>query len=220
MPGDGVQILPTGLRTFVSKEIDKSPSAARPELDWKVVVDQIRAGDPAGEEALYQNLAAGARLFLQRRLGAADVEDRVHNVFVIVVEAIRRGELREPERLMGFVRTVLNRQLGLAISGLVRTREHLIRLDSAHHLTATDPSPEEHALSIQKVALMKQALKEMSDREFDILMRFYLREQPPEQIQSEMHLTPTQFNLLKSRAKAKLTELVRQKLARNQFSRE
>ena len=35
-----------------------------------------------------------------------------------------------------------------------------------------------------------------------------------------MRLTPTQFNLLKSRAKAKLTELVRQKLARNQFNRE
>ena len=67
---------------------------------------------------------------------------------------------------------------------------------------------------------MKRALKEMSRREFDILMRFYLREQPPEQIQSEMRLTPTQFNLLKSRAKAKLTELVRQKLARNQFNRE
>jgi RNA polymerase sigma factor (sigma-70 family) len=220
MPGAGAQILPTGLHTFVSKETDKSPTAERPEVDWKVVVDQIRAGDPAGEEALYQNLAAGARLFLQRRLGPADVDDRVHNVFVIVVQAIRRDELREPERLMGFVRTVLNRQLGLAISSLVRTREHLIHLDSAHHLTAADPSPEEHALSIQKVALMKQALKEMSDREFDVLMRFYLREQPPEQIQSEMRLTPTQFNLLKSRAKAKLTELVRQKLARSQFSRE
>jgi RNA polymerase sigma factor (sigma-70 family) len=204
----------------VSKEIDKSPSPARSEVDWKAVVEQIRVGDPAGEEALYQNLAAGARLFLQRRLGPPDVDDRVHNVFVIVVQAIRRGELREPERLMGFVRTVLNRQLGLAIAGLVRTREHLIHLDSAHHLTAADPSPEEHALSTQKIALMKQALKEMSRREFDVLMRFYLREQPPEQIQSEMHLTPTQFNLLKSRAKAKLTELVRQKLARNQFSRE
>jgi RNA polymerase sigma factor (sigma-70 family) len=204
----------------VSKETDKSSPPGNAAVDWKAVVEQIRIGDPTGEEALYQNLASGARLFLQRKLGPPDVDDRVHNIFVIVVEAIRRGELREPERLMGFVRTVLNRQLGLAISGLVRTREHLIHLDSAHQITAADPTPEEHALSLQKVALMKQALKEVTHREFDILMRFYLREQSPEQIQSEMHLTPTQFNLLKSRAKAKLTELVRQKLARNQFSRE
>jgi DNA-directed RNA polymerase specialized sigma24 family protein len=121
---------------------------------------------------------------------------------------------------MGFVRTVLNRQLSLAISGLVRTREHSIHLDSAHNLTTADPSPEEHALSLQRIALMKQALNEMSHREFEILTRFYLREQPPEQIQSEMRLTATQFNLLKSRAKAKLTDLVRQKLKPNPLSRE
>jgi RNA polymerase sigma factor (sigma-70 family) len=189
-------------------------------VDWKVVVEQIRAGDPVGEEALYRNLAGGARLFLQRRLASQDVEDRVHNVFVIVVQAIRRGELREPERLMGFVRTVLNRQVGLAISGLIRTREQSIPLDSARHLTAPEPSPEDHAVSRQKVALMKRALGEMSHRECEVLTRFYLGEQSPEQIQKEMRLTPTQFNLLKSRAKAKLTDLVRQKLAGDRFSRE
>jgi len=204
----------------VSKEIDKSPAPAHPDVDWKAVVDQIRAGDPLGEEALYRNLAAGARLFLQRKLGAQDVDDRVHNVFVIVVQAIRRGELREPERLMGFVRTVLIRQLGLAISGLIRTRERSIQLDSARHLTAVDSSPEEHALSLQKVSLMKQALKQLNDREYEMLTRFYLREQSPEQIQEEMRLTATQFNLLKSRAKAKLTDLVRHKLTRNHFNRE
>jgi RNA polymerase sigma-70 factor, ECF subfamily len=91
-------------------------------VDWKAVVEQIRAGDPTGEETLYRDLAAGSRQFLQRRLGVQDVDDRVHNVFVIVVQAIRRGELREPERLMAFVRTVLIRQVGLAISTLVHTR--------------------------------------------------------------------------------------------------
>ena len=204
----------------MSKEIEINSSPAQDQLDWKVVVEQIRSGDPAGEETLYRNLAAGARLFLHRRLGHQDVEDRVHNVFLIVVQAIQRGELREPERLMGFVRTVLNRQLGQAISGLIRNREQSTDLDSARYLTAGEPSPEEHALSTQKVAMMKQALQEMNPREFDVLTRFYLREQTPEQIQGEMRLTPTQFNLLKSRAKAKLTNVIRQKLARNQFSRE
>jgi RNA polymerase sigma-70 factor (ECF subfamily) len=204
----------------VSKETEQSPSPAHPDVDWKAVVEQIRAGDPAGEEALYRDLAAGARLFLQRRLGPQDVEDRVHNVFLIVVRAIRRGELREPERLMGFVRTVLSRQVGLAISGLIRTREHSTHLDSARHLPVADPSPEEQAISLEKVALMKQTLEEMSHREFEVLTRFYLRQQSPEQIQKEMRLTPTQFNLLKSRAKAKLTDLVQQKLDRKQFNRE
>src|SRR5579864_2092791 len=81
------------------------------QVDWAVVVEQIRTGDPAGEEVLYRNLVGGARLFLQRRLGKEDVEDQVHDLFLTLVETIRRGELREPERLMGFVRTVLYRRL-------------------------------------------------------------------------------------------------------------
>jgi DNA-directed RNA polymerase specialized sigma24 family protein len=67
---------------------------------------------------------------------------------------------------------------------------------------------------------MKQALKQLSYREYDMLTRFYLREQSPEQIQEEMRLTPTQFNLLKSRAKAKLTDLVRRKVSRDRLNRE
>jgi RNA polymerase sigma factor (sigma-70 family) len=189
-------------------------------VDWAATVERIRAGDPAGEETLYRNLATGARLFLQRRLGTQDVDDRVHDLFVIVVETIRRGELREPERLMGFVRTVLNRQLSLEISRIVHTRQTSISLESAASLTTAEPTPEQQAAAHQKIALMRQILKKMSPREFEVLTRFYLRDHPPERIRKEMGLTETQFHLLKSRAKARLTALVQRKLARNPFSRE
>jgi RNA polymerase sigma-70 factor (ECF subfamily) len=191
-----------------------------PDVDWKATVELIRAGDPAGDEALYQNLASGARLFLQRHLGTQDVEDRVHDLFVIIVEAIRRGELREPERLMGFVRTVLNRQLNHEISRIVHNRRTSINLESAAGLTAGDPTPEQQAATQEKVKLMLEVLRKMSHREFEVLTRFYLHEQPPELIRTEMGLTQTQYQLLKSRAKARLTDLMRRRLSRNPFSRE
>jgi len=191
----------------------------RSQVDWKVVVDQIRQGDPAGEEALYHNLGSGARLFLQRRLGTSDVEDKVHDLFLTVIQAIRSGELREPERLMGFVRTVLFRQLNLEIGRLVRRRETTSAIESAAHLTGAELTPEQQALAREKVELMKQVLREMSDRDFEVLTRAYLREQPAERICAEMELTVTQFQLLKSRAKARLVELVRRKLAPKPFSR-
>ena len=183
-------------------------------------MERIRAGDPAGQDVLYQNLASGARLFLQRRLGVQDVEDRVHDLFVIIVEAIRRGKLREPERLMGFVRTLLNRRVALDISRVIRTRQTSVDLESTPGLATLDPSPEQEAATHQKVELMMQVLRKMNRREFEVLTRFYLREQPPERIRTEMNLTQNQFNLLKSRAKAKLTELVQRRLARNSFNRE
>lgn len=210
----------TGARTSVWNGTDRSRISSQPEVDWKAMVERIRAGDPSGQEALYRNLGSGARLFLQRRLGIQDVEDRVHDLFVIVVEAIRRGELREPERLMGFVRTVLQRRVALEITRIIRTRESSVDLESAPDLMTTSPTPEQEAVTRQKVALMKQLLGKMRHREFQVLTRFYLREQPPEVIRDEMGLTETQFNLLKSRAKARLTELVRRKLARTSLNRE
>jgi len=121
---------------------------------------------------------------------------------------------------MGFVRTVLNRALSAEISRIIRTRESSVSIEAATNLTAADPSPEQHAETQQKVALMKRVLRKMSKREFEVLTRFYLREQPPERIRSEMGLTETQFHLLKSRAKARLTRLIQRKMARNPFSRE
>jgi RNA polymerase sigma-70 factor, ECF subfamily len=186
-----------------------------PEVDWKNVVDLIQRGDPAGEEILYRTLVRGARRFLQRRLGTQDVDDRVHDVFLIVAGTIRRGDLQHPERLMGFVRTVLYRQLSLAIGDVIRNRDRSGDLAETAHLTAAEFTPEQGAIAHQKVTLMRQVLREMSDRDFEVLSRFYLREQLPQQVCAEMGLTQAQFQLVKSRAKARLADRMRRKLARN-----
>ena len=183
-----------------------------PEVDWKKVVDLIQQGDPAGEETLYRTLLSGARLFLRRRLGIRDVDDQVHNVFLIVTGSIRRGELQHPECLMAFVRTVLYRQLNLEIGEVIRRRERSGGIEETEHLKAADLTPEEESIASQKAALMKQMLREMSERDFEILSRFYLREQSPEQICAEMGLTQVQFQLLKSRAKARLADRIHRKL--------
>jgi RNA polymerase sigma factor (sigma-70 family) len=190
-----------------------------PEVDWRNVVDLIQRGDPAGEETLYQNLLRGAARFLQRRLGTRDVDDRVHDVFLIVAGTIRRGELQHPERLVAFVRTVLYRQLNLALGDIIRDRDSSGGIEEIAQLTAAEPTPEQRVIADQKVTLMKDMLREMSDRDFEVLSRFYLREQSPEQICAEMQLTQVQFQLLKSRAKARLADRMHKRLTRNASQR-
>jgi RNA polymerase sigma-70 factor, ECF subfamily len=181
--------------------------ADRPQVDWRSVVEQICQFDPLGEETLYRELNSGARQFLQRRLGTSDVEDHVHDVFLIVVQTIRRGALREPERLMGFVRTILYRQVSLGISRIVGARKNISLSDSASQLSF-DPDAEQLVLDHEKVAAMKQGMKRMKRKDVEVLTRFYLRGQPPERICEEMALTMAQFTLRKSRAKAALTALI------------
>ena len=56
----------------------------------------------------------------------------------------------------------------------------------------------------QKAELMQSALAALSQRDRDILVRFYLKEQPQEQICREMALTETQFRLLSRAPKPSL----------------
>jgi RNA polymerase sigma-70 factor, ECF subfamily len=188
---------------------DKLARVSQPvEVDWAGVVGRIQQRDPDAEEVLYRTLAGGARFFLQRKLGTQDVDDRVHDLFLTVVSTIRRGELEHPERLMGFVRTLLFRQL------TVRRREAAAGFDTVAEMPSPATTPEERAIAAEKSLLMTKVLREMSDRDFEVLSRFYIREQTPRQICEEMGMTQVQFQLLKSRAKGRLTDLMRRKLSR------
>lgn len=181
--------------------------------DWSVLVARIQAGDAAAMERLYALFSRGIRFYLCRQLGPQELDDKVHDTFVIVVQAIRRGELREPERLMGFVRTIVRRQVAAFIDNAVQSRRDQVDLESGVSVSDGRSNPEEDAIAGQRREIMKRVLCSVSQRDRDILTRFYLLGQPQEQICREMHLTSTQFRLLKSRAKARFGELGRRELA-------
>ncbi len=191
----------------------QTPSAGFPPVEWATLVSQIKAGDDIGMEQLYKMFSRGIRYYLCRQLGPQELEDKVHDTFLIVVNAIRRGDLREPERLMGFVRTVVRRQVAAYIEQAVHMRREQADLETGVAVADRKQNPEQEAMIRQKNELMKSALEALSKRDRDILVRFYLQEQSQEQICREMSLTETQFRLLKSRAKAKFGEIGRKKLA-------
>jgi RNA polymerase sigma-70 factor, ECF subfamily len=191
-------------------------AAGRPSsaMDLVSLVERIRVGDPDGMEELYRLFSGGVRYYLCRQLGAQELDDKVHDTFLIVVHAIRRGELREPERLMGFVRTVVRRQVAAYIDRAVHDRKEQVDLESGVPLADLRRTPEECAIEKQRAELMEEVLQTIPQRDREILTRFYLKEQTQEQICEEMHLTETQFRLLKSRAKSRFGELGRRKLMR------
>jgi RNA polymerase sigma-70 factor, ECF subfamily len=201
------------LPTPTSNSIDETSQASPGETaDWAALVKRVQSGDAGGMEALYCVFARGVRFYLCRQLGPQELDDKVHDVFLIVVNAIRRGEVREPERLMGFVRTVVRRQIAAHIDRAVQNRKDHVDVESGIRLVDLRLNPEEDAIEKQKAELMERILRGISRRDREILTRFYLQEQPQEQICLEMNLTETQFRLLKSRAKTRFSELGRKKL--------
>ena len=200
----------------IATEAEELSSATLPppseDLNWADLVSRIQGGDESGMEELYKIFAKGIRFFLCRQLGPQELDDKVHDTFLIVVQAIQRGDLREPERLMGFVRTVVRRQVAAYIDEVVHSRREEMDIEMGGRIPDRRSNPEQSLAFRQKVELMKNVLRELSDKDREILTRFYLHEQTQEQICEDMGLSETQFRLLKSRAKARFGDLGKRKL--------
>ncbi len=197
------------------------PSASHSSLegdrsgpDLAALVTRIQADDTTALEDLYRIFARGIKYQICRQLGPQDLEDKVHDCFLIVVQAIRRGELREPDRLMGFVRTVVRRQIAAYIETVVQTRKQMTDLETGQIVADFGRDPENRIMDREEEQLAYRVLKGISRRDREILIRFYIREEPQEVICEKMDLTETQFRLLKSRAKARFGELGKRRLAR------
>lgn len=188
-------------------------NAGDPYAGWVALVERIQSGETDGMEELYQLFSRGIRYYLCRQLGPQELDDKIHDSFLVVVQAIRRGDLREPQRLMGFVRTIVRRQLAAHIDRVVHDRRDQAELDSTIRVADPRGNPEEAAMFRQRKDLIHRVLSELGKRDREILTRFYLYEQSQEQICREMALTDTQFRLLKSRAKARFGELGKKRIA-------
>jgi RNA polymerase sigma factor (sigma-70 family) len=179
---------------------------------WIGLVERIRAGDQSAMQELYQVFGRGVRIYLCRQLGMQDLDDKVHDTFLIVVHAIKNGDLREPDRLMGFVRTIARRLVAGHIDQMVHRRRDDVAVESGIVISDKAVTPEQKVIEREKVDLMLGVLKEMSGRDRDILTRFYLYEHSQETICRDMKMTATQFRLNKSRAKNRFAELGKKKL--------
>jgi RNA polymerase sigma-70 factor (ECF subfamily) len=198
--------------TLAAESNDSDESENSLPVDWPELVTRIQSGDETGMEDLYRLFSRGIRFYLCRQLGVQELDDKVHDTFLIVVQAIRRGDLREPERLMGFVRTVVRRQVAAHIDQVVHSRRDELHMDVGVRVVDGRRNPEQNMAFQQKVDFMLEILGRLSDRDREILTRFYLHEESQEDICREMELTETQFRLLKSRAKARFGEMGRRKL--------
>jgi len=177
------------------------------------LVRRVQRADADGMAELYEFISTGLRPYLARQLRSQDFHDKVHSIFVDVVIAIQRGQLREPHRLMGFARTIARRKVSGYIDDAASSRRNQVEIGSAFWLASPRATPETEMISRQQQDLVRWTLAHLSEREGEILSRFYMQEQSQQQICSEMGLTHTQYRLLKWRSKARFEQVSRRQIA-------
>ena len=181
---------------------------------WEQLALRVRHGEDGAMRELYEIFARGIRFMLYRQLGGEDLDDRVHDVFVMIAQSIRKGELRDPSKLMGYIHTVVRRQIAGYIDRAVSLRRSRVELDFDEALCDAQPNPENEAIQRECRDIAYRVLRSLPKRDREVLSRFYLHEQTAGEICRALDLTETQFRLIKSRAKARFGEIGRRSIAK------
>ena len=175
------------------------------------LVENVRLSKPAALEELY-GLVKNFTFFLMRQLGADDLQDSLHDIFLAVVQAIRAGKLRNPERLTAFVTAVTRFHTYTQIDIRVRNRNRNIVVDGMDVPDSTNL--EQRVYRKQKLRLVREMLHAMTPLDREVICRFYLEDHPKEQMGRDGKLTPNQFRNIKSQAKLTLTSMGRRRVHR------
>jgi len=189
-----------------------SPPPSESKLEPRAaaeLVERIRAGDASAEERLVEVFGRPILLLLERHTnGRPEAQDLYQDTFRLALDKLRRGELREPERLAGFL-TSLARNLAIEFYRGVARR----RTDADSEVLALVASPQRSqlgdVLDAEKKRVVRQLLGELSvERDREILFRFYLTEEDKDAIAKDFGVDGLQFNRILHRARQRYKEIV------------
>ncbi len=177
---------------------------------WSGVARRIRDDDPLASIELYRTLDT-YRLFFARKLGFTDADDHYHDLILAIIASMKRGVLREPERLAGYARAVARNM----VVERIRARHRLCQIESDDGWKAVvdgADSAETGVIRKEAKAIAHRILQGMTSRDRSVLEQFYVHERSPREICEALRLSETQFRVTKSRAKAKFTRLMEARL--------
>lgn len=172
------------------------------------LVRRIVAGEDGAEAELVQRCGRTLR-FLARRHARreADAEDLYQETLIVALQKIRRSEVREPERLAGFLRALVK---NLAVQTYRRRHHDAERSDSEMPEPPDEhrPSALDGLLDGERRRVTRQVLEELKvPRDQEILQRYYFAEQNSSDICTELGIQTDHFYRVLHRARQRYRRL-------------
>jgi RNA polymerase sigma-70 factor (ECF subfamily) len=171
------------------------------ESDLTELVKRIIAGDPQAEDCLIRRYKDGISIIISRTIQRRHaIEDLCQETFRIAIEKIRGGDVREPERLSGFISAVAR---NLA-KDYVRKARRLINqevIEMAEKIADHAPDPLEQLCEKERAELIRQVINELRiERDREVILRYYIAGEDKDQICADLGLTREQFSRVIFRA--------------------
>jgi RNA polymerase sigma-70 factor, ECF subfamily len=162
------------------------------------MVRRIMDGDRCAEAELVARFARGVRMIISRTSSDRSVvDDLCQETFRLTLEKVRRGDVRDPDRLPGFI-------CSLARNIVVAHFRRAERTAGAVIPDTADPSPNQldRLLARERAAAVRAVLGELgSERDRQILLRFYVAGDSKNAICADLGLSSLHFNRVLFRAR-------------------
>lgn len=156
------------------------------------------ATDPEAEAELCRRLAPRVRLYGLRHLGnEAAAADLMQQVILLMIERLRAGALREPERLASFVFGICR----MVVLDLRRGHARRERLLETYGEALLPPEPPPPNLDHKRLAHCLEALPE---RERTVLLLTFYDDMPAEALARELDLSPANVRVIRHRGLERL----------------
>jgi RNA polymerase sigma-70 factor (ECF subfamily) len=183
------------------------------EIEVAALVGRIVAGEAQAEVELVDRYSRGVNIIIDQIVrNAAVTEDLSQETFRIVIEKVRHGDLREPDRLSGFVCSVARNS----------ARDHIRRSNRGPRLEEAtgieeiaDPAPNQldEILKQERARIVRQVISELSiDRDRQVLLLYFIAEEDKDAICQVLGITRIQFNYVIYRAIARFKDLLLRKM--------
>jgi len=144
--------------------------------------------------------------------GRPEAEDLFQDTFRLCLEKLRRGELREPAKLPGFLAQIA-RSLAIEHYRKLARRKTDADTDAVLDAVAAGESPLAGLLARENAALVRHVLQDLAnERDRQILLRFYIAEEDKDRISADYGLSSLQFNRVLHRARQRYKELLTARL--------
>ena len=173
------------------------------------LVRRIITGDPAAEDKLVRRYSEGVFLIIDQIVrNRSATEDVSQETFAIVLAKLRQGNLRQPERLSGFVCTVARNTAFNHLRQAKRFRNS-DEIFNVEHIPDPAPSQLDEILKQDQAERVRQMINELkNERDRQLLFRYYIAEENKDRICQDLGLTRIQLNNIIYRALARFRELL------------
>jgi RNA polymerase sigma-70 factor (ECF subfamily) len=177
------------------------------------LVYRIAAGEKTAEQELVEKYWKSLFFIINRQAQDKDLaQDITQEAFVVVICKAREGKIENPQSLSAFVR-----QVGINLLIGNYRKEARRKTDSDEHIDVLFPELTDSLskkLSNEKLTqIVKQVMNELpTERDKDLLYRYFVYGQNKQQICDEFELTRAHFDRVLHRARSRLKQILQVKL--------